>query len=68
MSITSFPTRNFNVARFYADVEGHVEETSLQLALEELHFFAKLVVMLGTYPMQEIRHSVRGDGDWQPVN
>lgn len=66
--LESYVDKNFNVARFYADVEGHIDETSLQLALEELHFFAKRVVMLGTYPMQEIRNSARGDGDWQPVN
>lgn len=66
--LESYVDKNFNVARFYADVEGHVDDTSLQLALEELHFFAKRVVMLGTYPMQEIRNSTRGDGDWQPVN
>lgn len=66
--LESYVDKDFNIARFYADVEGHVEDPALQLALEELHFFAKLVVMLGTYPMQEIRNAVRGDGDWQPVN
>jgi prephenate dehydratase len=49
VKLESYVDKNFNVARFYADVEGHVEESSLQLAFEELHFFAKKVVMLGTY-------------------
>ncbi len=66
--LESYVDKDFNIARFYADVEGHVEEPSLQLALEELHFFAKLVVMLGTYPVQEIRDAARSDGDWQAVN
>ena len=40
----------FAQAQFYADVEGHPEMRSVRLALEELAFFSKNLVMLGTYP------------------
>lgn len=54
--LESYVDKHFNVARFYADVEGHIEERSLKLALEELDFFAKNVMMLGTYPAHEFRN------------
>lgn len=66
--LESYVGKDFNVARFYADVDGHVEENSLKLAFEELDFFAKKVVMLGTYPAQPFRSSVRTNGDIQSVN
>ena len=66
--LESYVDKDFNVARFYADVDGHIEETSLKLAFEELDFFAKKVVMLGTYPAQEFRNSVRSNGIIQSVN
>ena len=66
--LESYVGKDFNVARFYADVEGHVEERSLQLALEELHFFAKRVVQLGTYPAQDFRDMIRSNGHTQAVN
>jgi len=57
--LESYVDKDFNVARFYADVEGHIEERSLQLALEELRFFAKRVDLLGTYPAHNFRNSTR---------
>jgi prephenate dehydratase len=59
VKLESYVDKHFNVARFYADVEGHIDERSLQLALEELHFFAKQVVMLGTYPAHGFRSSAK---------
>ena len=53
--LESYVDRHFNVARFYADVEGHIDDRSLQLAFEELRFFAKGVVVLGTYPVHPFR-------------
>lgn len=53
--LESYVDKNFNVARFYVDVEGHIAEDSLKLAMEELRFFAKRVVMLGIYPTHEFR-------------
>lgn len=55
VKLESYVDEHFNVARFYADVEGHVDEKSLQLAFEELNFFAKRVVLLGTYPVHSFR-------------
>ncbi len=57
--LESYVDKDFNVARFYADVEGHIEERSLQLAFEELRFFAKRVDLLGTYPAHDFRNSTR---------
>lgn len=56
--LESYVDKHFNVARFYADVEGHIEEPALILALEELHFFAKKVVILGTYRAHTFRKEV----------
>lgn len=55
VKLESYVDRHFNVAKFYADVEGHVDEGPLQLAFEELRFFAKRVVMLGTYQAHPFR-------------
>ena len=54
--LESYVDKHFNVARFYADVEGHTEERSLQLAFEELSFFAKKVTILGTYHAHTFRN------------
>jgi prephenate dehydratase len=59
VKIESYVDKHFNVARFYADVEGHINERSLQLAFEELNFFAKHVVMLGTYPAHVFRNAAK---------
>ena len=59
VKLESYVDKDFNVARFYADVEGHIDEHSLQLAFEELRFFAKRVDILGTYPAHIFRSSTR---------
>ena len=59
VKLESYVDQHFNVARFYADVEGHIDEPSLQLAFQELDFFAKRVLMLGTYPAHEFRNGSR---------
>lgn len=59
VKLESYVDKDFNVARFYADVEGHINERSLQLAFEELRFFAKRVDLLGTYPAHVFRKSTR---------
>jgi prephenate dehydratase len=59
VKLESYVDKDFNVARFYADVEGHIDERSLQLAFEELQFFAKRVDILGTYPAHIFRNSTR---------
>lgn len=45
----------FDAAQFYIDVEGHPEERPMQLALEELNFFAHEIRILGTYPGHPFR-------------
>jgi len=45
----------FFATQFYADVEGHPDDRSLQLALEELHFFSAEVRILGVYPASDFR-------------
>lgn len=39
----------FNATMFYADIEGHPRDRSVQLALEELAFFSSELKLLGTY-------------------
>ncbi|NBD94929.1 MAG: prephenate dehydratase [Gammaproteobacteria bacterium] len=46
----------FAQAQFYADVEGHPEERSLRLALDELAFFSKNLTILGVYPAHPFRN------------
>ncbi len=48
---------HFEQAQFYAEVEGHPEQRSLQLALEELAFFSEKdeIKMLGTFPLDRFR-------------
>jgi prephenate dehydratase len=65
VKLESYVDKHFNVARFFADVEGHINENSLQLAFEELRFFAKRVVHLGTYPAQVFRSSLKVSGGTQ---
>lgn len=53
--LESYVDENFQAARFYCDVEGHQDSVPLQNAFEELHFFAKNVRILGTYPTHPFR-------------
>ncbi len=45
----------FSATQFLADVDGHPEDRSLKLALEELAFFSEEVRILGTYPAAKYR-------------
>ncbi|WP_417319980.1 prephenate dehydratase [Emcibacter sp.] len=45
----------FNATQFYADIEGHPEDPSVKLAMEELDFFTNEVRILGTYPQADYR-------------
>jgi prephenate dehydratase len=45
----------FSATQFYADVEGHPDDKSLKLALEELAFFTSYTKLLGTYPASPYR-------------
>ena len=45
----------FNATMFFADIDGHPVERSVQLALEELSFFSTEIKLLGTYPASPYR-------------
>ena len=49
----------FSAAQFHVDAEGHPEDRSMRLALEELRFYALEVRILGTYPAHPYRAAVR---------
>jgi prephenate dehydratase len=46
---------SFNATQFYADIDGHPDSRSVQLAMEELAFFTAEVTVLGTYPADPFR-------------
>ncbi|MCC6735739.1 MAG: prephenate dehydratase [Bauldia sp.] len=45
----------FAATQFYADVDGHPDDRSLKLALEELAFFTAEMRILGVYPASPMR-------------
>ena len=49
----------FNATQFYADVEGHPDERSVALALEEAQFFCSHLKILGVYPAHPYRRMER---------
>ena len=46
---------HFEQAQFYAEVEGHPEQRSVQLAFEELGFFSSELKLLGSFPLNPFR-------------
>jgi prephenate dehydratase len=48
----------FFATQFYADVEGHPDDRSLSLALDELQFFSKKMKILGVYPAHPFRQEM----------
>jgi prephenate dehydratase len=50
---------SFNATMFYADIEGHPDDRSVALALEELHFFSSEVTVLGAYPASPFRAELK---------
>ena len=47
----------FTVAQFYAEIEGHPDQRSVRLAMEELGFFSREVKILGVYPSHPFRRA-----------
>ena len=47
--------QGFDVAQFYVDFEGHPEQESVRLALEEMKFFCKQMTILGVYKKSDFR-------------
>ncbi len=58
--LESYVRGDFVAAQFYADVEGHPEDTSLKHAFEELRFFTHEVKILGTYVAHPYRAEQSG--------
>ncbi|MCB9964223.1 MAG: prephenate dehydratase [Rhodospirillales bacterium] len=55
LKLESYINPEFQVAQFYADVEGHQDDHNIRLALEELRFFASEFTLLGCYPAHAFR-------------
>ena len=54
--LESFSVKNtFDQVNFYIDIEGHIEEPSLQKALEELGFHTQKLDVLGVYEAHSFR-------------
>jgi len=53
--LESYQLGAFTATLFYADVEGHPDDTNLKNALEELRFFSREVRILGVYPRSQSR-------------
>ena len=54
--LESFAVKNtFDQVNFYIDIEGHIENPSLQKALEELGFHTQKLDILGVYEAHEFR-------------
>jgi prephenate dehydratase len=51
---------NFTATQFYADVDGHPDDTNLAFALEELKFFSKELRIVGVYPAHPFRATFGG--------
>ena len=47
--------KGFDVAQFYIDFEGHPDNDSVKLALEEMKFFCKEINILGVYKASNFR-------------
>ena len=47
---------SFTATQFYAEIEGHPDERSVQLALEELGFFSTSLKIIGVFPAQPERY------------
>ena len=56
--LESFSVKNtFDQVNFYIDIEGHIEDPSLQKALEELGFHTQKLDVLGVYEAHRFRSS-----------
>ena len=47
--------QGFDVAQFYIDFEGHPDDSSVKLALEEMKFFCKYHKIVGVYKKSNFR-------------
>lgn len=52
---------NFSATQFYAEIEGHPDQKSVTLALEELGFFTTNIKIFGTYKRNAYRNNFIAD-------
>ncbi|WP_334177217.1 prephenate dehydratase [Pseudoxanthobacter sp.] len=57
----------FFATQFYADVEGHIDDPSVRLAIEELAFFSAELKVLGVYPAAPFREAIREPEENRPL-
>jgi len=50
---------SFNATQFFADMEGHPDDRSMQHALEELRFFTSTLKILGVYHAHPFRQALK---------
>ncbi|ARO14039.1 prephenate dehydratase [Ketogulonicigenium robustum] len=48
---------HFTATQFYAEIEGHPDDRSVQLALEELDYFTDTMALMGVFPASPTRNS-----------
>ncbi|MCU0882434.1 MAG: hypothetical protein MUF14_07185 [Hyphomonadaceae bacterium] len=53
---------SFTATQFYADIEGHPQDRSVELALQELGFFSSQLKILGIYHAHPFRLAARERG------
>ena len=54
--LESFSVKNtFDQVNFYIDIEGHIEDSSLKDALDELSFHSEIFEVLGVYEAHKLR-------------
>jgi prephenate dehydratase len=58
VKLESYIDGTFTQARFLADIVGHPDDRNVELALEELRFFAYDVEILGVYPASPFRERI----------
>lgn len=52
---------SFEAVQFFADLEGHPDDPPVKRALEELGYFSREMLVLGTYPQHDYRRRGRAD-------
>lgn len=60
--LESYVSGDFVVAQFYAEIDGHPDQRSVHLAMDELAFFTHEVKILGTYRAHSFRGAVSAGG------
>lgn len=53
---------SFLASQFYVDIDGHIDDPNVRLALEELRFFVTYLRLLGCYPAHPFRKNLLNPG------